>query len=86
MLLRGLRPSFFHRPPSSRLFARMSSSEASPWTAARVRQEFFDYFKSKEHTYVPSSATIPYDDPTLLFANAGMNQVCTQPSAYRDCI
>ncbi|KAJ8495931.1 hypothetical protein ONZ51_g1376 [Trametes cubensis] len=52
----------------------MSSSETSPWTAARVRQEFFDYFKSKEHTYVPSSATIPYDDPTLLFANAGMNQ------------
>ncbi|KAF8967816.1 tRNA synthetases class II (A)-domain-containing protein [Flammula alnicola] len=36
-----------------------------PWTAPRVRQQFFDYFRSKNHTLV---------DPTLLFANAGMNQ------------
>ncbi|KAJ7647453.1 tRNA synthetases class II (A)-domain-containing protein [Roridomyces roridus] len=44
------------------------------WTAPKVRQEFFAFFKSKGHTYVPSSSTIPYEDPTLLFANAGMNQ------------
>ncbi|TFK96651.1 tRNA synthetases class II (A)-domain-containing protein [Pterulicium gracile] len=44
------------------------------WTANNVRQQFFDYFESKQHTYVPSSSTIPYEDPTLLFANAGMNQ------------
>jgi alanyl-tRNA synthetase len=45
------------------------------WTASNVRQQFFDYFKSKGHIYVPSSSVIPYEDPTLLFANAGMNQV-----------
>ena len=54
----------------------MASSTSNPWPAARVREEFFNYFKSKDHPYVPSSSTIPYDDPTLLFANAGMNQVC----------
>lgn len=33
-----------------------------------------DYFKERGHTFVPSSSVIPYEDPTLLFANAGMNQ------------
>jgi len=45
-----------------------------PWTSKKVRQTFFDYFQSKGHTFWPSSSTIPYEDPTLLFANAGMNQ------------
>jgi tRNA synthetases class II (A) len=47
----------------------------SSWSSARIRQEFFDYFESNGHTFVSSSPTIPYEDPTLLFANAGMNQV-----------
>jgi alanyl-tRNA synthetase len=46
-----------------------------PWSANRVREEFFAFFRSKNHVFIPSSPTIPFEDSTLLFANAGMNQV-----------
>ncbi|MFZ4773186.1 MAG: alanine--tRNA ligase [Chlamydiia bacterium] len=41
---------------------------------SQIREKFLKYFIAKGHTHVPSSPVIPQDDPTLLFANAGMNQ------------
>src|SRR5690348_12496532 len=43
-------------------------------TSNELRTAFLEYFKSKGHTLVPSSALVPGNDPTLLFTNAGMVQ------------
>ncbi len=42
-------------------------------TSVEIRQSFLDFFRSKQHTVVPSSTLMP-DAPNLLFTNAGMNQ------------
>ncbi len=43
-------------------------------TANEIRSRFVDFFKEKQHAFVPSAPVVPRDDPTLLFTNAGMNQ------------
>lgn len=43
-------------------------------TGKEIRQKFIKFFEEKGHTHVKSSSLVPYNDPTLLFSNAGMNQ------------
>ncbi|PIZ64086.1 MAG: hypothetical protein COY19_09325, partial [Candidatus Marinimicrobia bacterium CG_4_10_14_0_2_um_filter_48_9] len=43
-------------------------------TASQIRQDFFEYFKKRDHKFIRSAPVVPYNDPTLLFTNAGMNQ------------
>ncbi len=43
-------------------------------TSSEIRQQFLDFFKSKQHIIVPSAPIVVKNDPTLLFTNAGMNQ------------
>jgi len=43
-------------------------------TADEIRSAFLKFFQERGHRVVPSSSLVPANDPTLLFANAGMNQ------------
>jgi alanyl-tRNA synthetase len=71
-----------HRPTSraaaNSMIRSMSSSSSPPttdWTTDKVRATFIEYFQNMhQHSFQPSSACAPLNDPTLLFTNAGMNQ------------
>ncbi len=37
-----------------------------------IRRAFLDYFAANDHQVTPSAPLVPYNDPTLMFVNAGM--------------
>ncbi|WP_346032172.1 alanine--tRNA ligase [Erythrobacter westpacificensis] len=37
-----------------------------------IRRTFLDYFAANDHQIVPSAPLVPYNDPSLMFVNAGM--------------
>ncbi len=43
-------------------------------TTDEIRTTYLEFFKERNHEIVRSSSLVPYNDPTLLFTNAGMNQ------------
>ncbi len=62
-----------------------------------LRQKFLDFFKAQNHRIISSSPTIPHEDPTILFTNAGMNQFksiflgaskldCTRATTSQKCV
>ncbi|KAL6527043.1 hypothetical protein OROGR_016133 [Orobanche gracilis] len=68
------------RPPPYRLLVAasqhsMGSKPTGPeWPATRVRDTFIKFFEGKAHVLFKSSPVVPHNDPSILFANAGMNQ------------
>ncbi|XP_010273668.1 PREDICTED: alanine--tRNA ligase [Nelumbo nucifera] len=81
----GTHLSFFSTAsvfPSSLSSSTIAAASAMPgvqsqtveWPASRVRDTFLSFFEGKGHVNWNSSPVVPLNDPTLLFANAGMNQ------------
>ncbi len=43
-------------------------------THKEIRSEFYRYFQQQDHKKILSAPLVPFNDPSLLFTNAGMNQ------------
>jgi alanyl-tRNA synthetase len=55
-------------------WARAKALKIMTRTSAEVRRAFLEFFQSRGHEVVSSSPLVPQNDPTLMFANAGMVQ------------
>jgi hypothetical protein len=59
---------------------RLLIGDAAFWvrkqhSAAGVRRQFLDFFlQEKDHTFIRASPVVPFNDASLMFVNAGMNQ------------
>ncbi len=52
--------------------AERSPNCVSMTSTNEIRRSFLDYFGSNGHEVVQSAPLVPYNDPTLMFTNAGM--------------
>ncbi|KAF5747411.1 alanine--tRNA ligase [Tripterygium wilfordii] len=66
--------SSYSRQSSAVTIAAVDMSKPVEWSATEVRDTFINFFRDKGHVNWKSSPVVPHNDPTLLFANAGMNQ------------
>mmetsp|Transcript_24365 Transcript_24365/g.48612 ORF Transcript_24365/g.48612 Transcript_24365/m.48612 type:complete len:1000 (+) Transcript_24365:157-3156(+) len=78
MMARGTSATTRRLATTTTTTLRSSTDESSTteleWPTTKIRQTFINYFSDRAHKFVPSSPSAPLNDPTLLFANAGMNQ------------
>jgi alanyl-tRNA synthetase len=44
----------------------------SPILVSTIRQQYLDFFRSKDHAIIPSAPLVPENDPSVLFNTAGM--------------
>jgi alanyl-tRNA synthetase len=52
----------------------LTPTMTTPKTSAEIRRAFLEFFRGNQHEVLPSGSLIPPNDPTLMFANAGMVQ------------
>jgi alanyl-tRNA synthetase len=52
----------------------LTPNMTTPTTSREIRRAFLEFFRGKDHEVLPSGSLIPANDPTLMFANAGMVQ------------
>ncbi|OGG77088.1 hypothetical protein A3F56_03000 [Candidatus Kaiserbacteria bacterium RIFCSPHIGHO2_12_FULL_55_13] len=46
-------------------------------TVNEIRTKYFEFFKARGHTVIPSASLVPLNDPTTLFTGSGMQPLIT---------